>query len=609
MVRTKKSQPRAEEPAPRASPRKRGRDEPEEPTEGTPSRRRSSGRTGAGAGSRTNGRANGSRSEYDFPSDEEVHASNSAMEDTGTPRKRKRQPATATATPRKDDAEAATPRGREGKGNVTVTPSKPNGTAVNGETPRWKRNDRSARKKSARALIEKVVAGESSDEEADEDIAREIYESSEEEEAEDGDDEEQQQHQEEGEEGPLNEAATPSKKPRGGRTKTTNKKTTRRKKSPTPPRDLPPHEQYFAQNRPGTSQKTSNNTLASLQLQLLTHDEYFAVLRDWADPHADDVAFLQAIHGESFPQWAFELAQGFGICLYGYGSKRALLHRFARHIYDLHTAAAAAADHCDGYGNGGNGGNTMKVVIVNGYVRTASLREILGTVASAVDPGYKLPAGGPSAVLDSVKNLLSSHEVMITVVLNSIDAAPLRKPGIQPILAQLAAHPQIQLICSADTPDFTLLWDSSLRSSFNFLFHDCTTFAPYEAELDVVDDVHELLGRKARRVGGKEGVTYVLRSLPENAKNLFRLLVGEVLVLMDDDGGSSGENPGVEYRAMYQKAEQEFICSSEMAFRTLLKEFHDHQMITSRRDVMGTELLSVPFRKEELEAILEDLMS
>lgn len=37
--------------------------------------------------------------------------------------------------------------------------------------------------------------------------------------------------------------------------------------------------------------------------------------------------------------------------------------------------------------------------------------------------------------------------------------------------------------------------------------------------------------------------------------------------------------------------------------------FHDHQMITSRKDALGTELLSVPFQKEELEAILEDLMS
>lgn len=32
-------------------------------------------------------------------------------------------------------------------------------------------------------------------------------------------------------------------------------------------------------------------------------------------------------------------------------------------------------------------------------------------------------------------------------------------------------------------------------------------------------------------------------------------------------------------------------------------------MIHSRKDAMGTEILSVPFRKEELEAILEELMA
>lgn len=37
--------------------------------------------------------------------------------------------------------------------------------------------------------------------------------------------------------------------------------------------------------------------------------------------------------------------------------------------------------------------------------------------------------------------------------------------------------------------------------------------------------------------------------------------------------------------------------------------FYDHQMITSKKDAMGTEMLSVPFRKEELEMILEDIMS
>jgi origin recognition complex subunit 2 len=474
---------------------------------------------------------------YDFPSED--NRPNPAG--TPTSRRTKGLPSAAMG----DDAAnhgSATPRNRKAAEiRAAETPKHAQGGSLGkGETPRWRRNDRSARKKSARALIESVVAGNTSDDD-DQDIAREIYESS---------DDEDNENLEEDEDAPQEDlTATPSKKPRGWKR---GPATRTRKKSPTPLRDLPPHELYFAQNRPGGS-KTSGNNLTSLQL--LTHEEYFSLYNNHQDPHHDDVGFLEDWHAESFPQWAFELSQGFSACLYGFGAKRPLLHKFAKHVYNT------IADH-----------SKHKIVIINGYVRNTSIRELLGTVGSAVDPSYKPPAGNPSAMLDDLKLLMSSHHVSITIVLNSIDALPMRRAGLQAIFAQLAANPGVQLICSADTPDFPLLWDSGLRSAFNFVFHDCTTFSPFTTEIDVVDEVHELLGRKARRVGGKEGVTYVLRSLPENAKNLFRLLVTEVLVAMDDEGVSGGENPGIEYRMLYGKAVEEFICSSEMAFRTLLKE-------------------------------------
>ncbi|KAL1881810.1 Origin recognition complex subunit 2 [Diaporthe australafricana] len=505
--------------------------------------------------------------------------------------------------------------------------------------------DRSARRKSARALIDRVVGDDatSDDEAGDEGLAREIFESSGDEIAEDEGDAEKEERgrdaeaeEEEGREGEedgrdgrrgrsgrhgltgrlgrigrlgrsgkhgqddgdgrdggekgveddARSATTPTKSIRGRK-----RKAEAMKRSPTPPRDLPPHEMYFFQNKPGLA-KTSNNTLASLNL--LTHDEYFSILRNLGDPHNADIKFLEDIHADSFGQWEFELAEGFNLCLYGYGSKQPLLHRFAK---NLHSKVYSGHHH--------------KIVILNGYVRSISTREVLSTISSAVDPSYKLTSGNPVALLQDVLSLLTSSETTLTLILNSADAPPLRKSSFYTILSQLAGHPRMRLACSVDTPDFSLLWDSGQRSAFNFVFHDCTTFARRSAaELEVVDEVHELLGRKARRVGGKDGVAFVLKSLPDNAKNLFRLLVGEVLVALDDEGvGMGGENPGVEYRMLYNKAVEEFICSSEMAFRTLLKEFHDHQMITSRKDVLGTELLSLPFRKEELEAILEDLMS
>ncbi|KND93924.1 Origin recognition complex subunit 2 [Tolypocladium ophioglossoides CBS 100239] len=505
-----------------------------------------------------------------------------------TPRKRGRPP--------KASSQAGTPNSKANSTPAFTTPVKTTDSAI--PTPRRQAADQSARRKSARALIENVVRNGASDDEQDGDdsLAQEIYDDSEaEDEGDDGSgDEGVDGHAAMRDNGPVDEAATPSKTPQ--------RRQRRKAKSPTPPKDLPPHELYFVHNKPGRP-KTSDNTLSSLGL--LTHDEYFNILREHKDRHSGDVEYLESLHAESFPQWTFELTQGFSVCLYGFGSKRATLQRFAKHLH--------AKNHGDA---------VRKTVIVNGYAHSTTMREILSCNGGAIDPKQRMPTSMPSAMVRNIASQLSLTDLTLTVIINSIDAAPLRKPGMQAILAQLAAHPQVNLVCSADTPDFTLLWDIGVRSAFNFAFHDCTTFAPFTVELDVVDEVHELLGRTARRVNGREGVAFVLRSLPENAKNLFRLLVGEPLIAMEEEGNVSDDAAGVEYRMVYNKAVEEFICSSEMAFRTLLKEcassgdipfitarFHDHQMITSRKDALGTELLSVPFQKDELEAILEDLMS
>ncbi|KXH38183.1 origin recognition complex subunit 2 [Colletotrichum simmondsii] len=555
----------------------------DEPINGTPSKRRRQ-----------------AADPYEVPSDSDAadvddgEASAAAAADPEsepeehTPRKKRGRPP-KPATPQ---ASGAVTPSKLRQVNTLVTPVK---AAI---TPRGRQAaDRSARRKSARALIQSIVADEDSDE--DEGLAREIYESSEGEEDEDETEEQRT---------PRAKITTSATKPSTASVpapastsqppdpETPSATTPRRRgrprklpppKSPTPPRDLPPHEIYFEQNKPGRA-KTSHNTLASLDL--LTHEEYFDLRREDAlqnkDPHEDDLAYLESLHESSFPQWRFELAQGFSLCLYGQGSKRKLVAKLAAHLY------AADPD--------------APIVVVNGHVRSLTAREVFSTVAAALDPALKLPAQ-TTAMVQALSSALtsSSHSRPITILLHSIDAHPLRKQTTQQLLSQLASLPHIRLVATADTPSFPLLWDAAQRTSFNFLFHDATTLQPLQdVELDPVDEVHELLGRKARRVNGKEGVVFVLRSLPENAKKLFELLVIEVLSAMDDDGGQQygAENPGVEYRMVYNKAVEDFICSSEMAF-------HDHQIIESRKDALGTELLSIPFRREELEAILEDLMS
>lgn len=385
----------------------------------------------------------------------------------------------------------------------------------------------------------------------------------------------------------------------------------RRKRSPTPPDDLPPHELYFLQNH-SKNTKTSNNTLSSLSL--LSHEQYHNNISVFVDPHASSIKFLHSLHSRSFPQWNFELSQSFNICLYGYGSKRRLVTDFAEHLYSLRPSSSPP-----------------KIIIINGYTPALKIRQVLTTIATvAFDaPASSLRLGTqPQDITDSILAQLaeSPPPSPIHIFINSLDAPPLRRNPIPSIFATLAANSHINLLVTCDNPAFQRLFEASTRERFNFLFHDTTSFesyAPVETG-SVVDIMNELLGRSGRSVKGKEGVGFVLRSLPENARSLYRILIAELLAAMDNgiedndalylgegnrkETGGGGVEGKMAVRALYQKAVEEFICTSDMAFRTLLKEFQDHQMVDSKWDGAGTEMIGVPFRREEMEAILEDLV-
>ncbi|CAK7223033.1 Origin recognition complex subunit 2 [Sporothrix curviconia] len=613
----------------------------------------------------------------------------------------------------------STPTSKRRKTDPFATPTKatPSKAArgLAAPTPNTRRTlaDRSARKKSTRALIDRMVAGDGDDEDEDEAALNAAILDAEDEDDDDDYEEEQEEgetvrgkeeaalgqdiptHAEEAAPTPRKrgrppkakgaagaatpakaraaaaaapplvgeDGVTPAKRGRGRPRKTdltapSNAASAAAARMPTPPRDLPAHEHYFYQNRAGAGIKTSNNTLAAMRL--LTYDEYFRLRETAATArHEKEVGYLEALHAQSFAQWAFELAQGFSVCLYGYGSKQRVLRAFATALHKsirdhaAHKIVMANTSTAGVAVPAGAAGNSA-AVHASASAAASTLRDILLVMAAAATamsaksskeakaPPPKLPSGAAAGerIVLGMLDRLGSHQT-VTLILNGIDSPSLRRPAAQATLACLAAHPRVCLLCAADTPGFALLWDGAARSQQNFVFHDATTFRPL-AGLDTVDEVHALLGRRVRRVGGKDGAAFVLRSLPENARTLFQLLTGEVLAADDGGGGGGGgggfgrggggyggddddgydddmdgedrdggaaESVALEYRMLYNKAVEEFICSSEMAFRTLLKEFHDHQMVTSRKDAFGTEMLSLPFRRDELEALLEDLAS
>ena len=349
---------------------------------------------------------------YAFSEDEDELVNGSV-----TPSKRKAKskfiesiesPASKTngiVTPKKS-ALAQTPKSRR-KGNLFETPSKVRfEDKEEGRTPKSARNaDKSARKKAAARVLAKSISAVASDNDItdDDELAREIL-----------DEEDDVENTEDVIE--VEPGAEAPETPKRGRGRP---KGSKNKRSPTPElTTLPPQEIYFWQNRPGAG-KTSNNTLSSHLL--LNHDEYFAHRQAYKDPHQEEEDFLLKLHESAFPQWLFELREGFNICLYGYGSKRGVIQALAEHIHEDFE-------------------KPPKIVMVNGYNTALHIRDILTSVASPLFPkNVKLPMQ-PAALQQLILETLTEKPLVqpLYLLINSMDSAQLRKASIQTTLATLA---------------------------------------------------------------------------------------------------------------------------------------------------------------------------
>lgn len=474
--------------------------------------------------------------------------------------------------------------------------------------------DRSARRRSARNLIEQTVTGNLSDDEdlGGQSLAQEIIQ-----------EDTSEANSEDEEELKVDQVETPSKK--GGK----KSRMSVQERSPTPPLDLTAHERYFFDNR-SSAAKTSMNTLSSGDL--ITHSAYHEIISTEEASHASNIADLHDHHAASFPLWTFELSQQFSLYLYGYGSKRTILKDFAIYLHDRSPEQPPTT------------------IMINGTHPDLTLKSVLTTIAIAALPNQhtKLPAQAQHLASMIMSYLTTSPPISpIYVLISALNSRTLTSLQSLSILAQLSAHESVHLVLTADNPNFPILFPTQLRTRFNFLFHDATTFLPYDSgtadsELStVVDTVLELLGRKTSAVSGREGVRWVLKSLPENARGLYRILVSEILIAAAEGLAPAFDNqperplgedidktpkssknqsrretasqglPGIDAKMLYQKAVEGFLCSSEMMFWSLLKEFIDHRIIIVRKDrgiTGGGEMLGVEIGKEELEGVLEDLL-
>jgi origin recognition complex subunit 2 len=146
-----------------------------------------------------------------------------------------------------------------------------------------------------------------------------------------------------------------------------------------------------------------------------------------------------------------------------------------------------------------------------------------------------------------------------------------------------------------------------------------TTLAPYDFEMSHINHTsvagaHDG-GRGHRSVDTEQSTTisesaalHVLASVTQKAKKLFLLMGTNQLQLMDEMEDSATKDLqefSITYDALFSKAREEFIATSDTALKALLGEFRDHSLILGAHAGSTTESLWIPLRKERLANILK----
>ncbi|EGW32713.1 uncharacterized protein SPAPADRAFT_60069 [Spathaspora passalidarum NRRL Y-27907] len=263
------------------------------------------------------------------------------------------------------------------------------------------------------------------------------------------------------------------------------------------------------------------------------------------------------------------------------------------------------------------------MLVVNGYNPTLKFKKLALEIASCLIPselraqeGIKLPQHISETIPFIVNHMNERRKEKTTsfimpeliLIIHNLDGETFRDDKIQGYLSLLSSIPELWLISSTDNINAPLLWDSFKMKNFNFIWHDLTTYSSYINESSFRDVLN--LG-KSKKFVGNSGAKFVLRSLTDNHRNLYRILLETQLENMKkiattktSRAGLKGTMKfGVELKSLYDKCLDEFITSNEITFRTFLTEYIEHKMCQLVKDSAGIEIVFIPFSFDEMQKV------
>ncbi|KAF2306159.1 hypothetical protein GH714_013658 [Hevea brasiliensis] len=175
-------------------------------------------------------------------------------------------------------------------------------------------------------------------------------------------------------------------------------------------------------------------------IDLVDEQELRAAVANIEPKHEKETIALVNSYKKLYPRWVFELRCGFGLLMYGFGSKKALIESFA---------STALAEY--------------PVVVINGYLQSINLKQVMIALAEVWWDQLKTRQRTSSRNLQKVQQPFNSRSVddllafldkseaeendsFICVVIHNIDGPGLRDSESQQYLARIASCSNIRTI-------------------------------------------------------------------------------------------------------------------------------------------------------------------
>lgn len=203
----------------------------------------------------------------------------------------------------------------------------------------------------------------------------------------------------------------------------------------------------------------------------------------------------------------------------------------------------------------------------------------------------------PFECLDCIEEtLLDMPDLGIYLIIHNLEGPMLRDNTSQEILSRLVAIENVHMLASVDHINAPLLWDQQTASRYNFTWWDVTSYQPYTSETAYE---YSLLVQQSGDLG-LSSLTTLFHSLTTNAKKIFLLIVNYQL------DNKTSHYAGMPFKDLYKASRQRFLVSTDMALRTQLKEYIDHQILKIKKSLKdASELLLIPMENQLLKEFVE----